>query len=65
MQKHPSTHNIIQYKQCRNKLNHTLEKIKEQYYKNLIDVSSHNSGLMWKTIDDIIKKINLSQHQPN
>jgi len=55
MQKHPSTHNIIQYKQYRNKLNHALKKIKKQYYKNLIDESGHNNSLIWKTINDIIK----------
>jgi len=60
MQKYPSTHNVIQYKQCQNKLNHSLEKVKKQYYKILIDVSSHNSGLMWKTINDIIKNKNKS-----
>jgi len=34
--------------------------MKKQYYKNLIDESSHNSGLIWKTINDIIKNKNKS-----
>ena len=55
MMTNPSAINATQYKQCRNKLNHTLDRSKKQYYKNLIDTSSHNSGLVCKTINDIIK----------
>jgi len=31
-----------------------------KYYKNLIGESSHNSGLLWQTINDIIKNKNKS-----
>ena len=45
----------LNYKKYRNKLTHIKEFAKQQYYGDIIRQNQHNSGLMWKTINDIIK----------
>ena len=43
------------YKKYHNRLTHIKELAKQKYYGDLIKQTKHNSGLMWKTINDIIK----------
>ena len=43
------------YKEVRNKLTHTKELAKNQYYNGIIDKAKHNTALIWKVINDILK----------
>ena len=53
------------YKQCMNKLTHEKEKAKKVYYEKLISQNEHNSSLLWKTINDIVKhKTKVNQKIP-
>ena len=48
-----SLEKIQQYKTYRNKFTHLKEKVKENYYNNLINQNKHNMKSLWKTINDI------------
>ena len=50
-----SIEKILQYKIYRNKFTHLKEKVKENYYNNLINQNKHNMKSLWKTINDIAK----------
>ena len=43
------------YKEVRNKLTHIKELAKKQYYNVIIDKAKHNTALIWKVINDILK----------
>ena len=44
-----------EYQTYRNKLTHIMELAKKKHFTNQIEQSQHNSGLLWKTVNDIIK----------
>ena len=50
-----------QWKVYRNILTHLKEKAKQLHYNTQINQVQHNSGLLWKTIKDIIKYKNTKQ----
>ena len=44
-----------QYQKYRNKLTHIIEQAKKKHFTNQDEQSQHNSILLWKTANDIIK----------
>ena len=50
------------YKEVGNKLTHTKELAKKQYYNGIIDKAKHNTALIWKVINDILKYKVKSSH---
>ena len=44
-----------QYQKYRNKLTHIIEQAKKKHFTNQVEQSQHNSRLLWKTVNDIIK----------
>ena len=49
-----SPESLDEYRWYRNKLTHVKEQAKKLYYSNQINEAQHNSGLIWKTINDIV-----------
>ena len=45
---------LDEYRLYRNELTHVKEQAKKRYYSNQINEAQHNSGLIWKTINDIV-----------
>ena len=52
----------MKYKEVKNKLTHTKELAKKQYYNGIIDKAKHNTALIWKVINDILKHKVKSSH---
>ena len=44
-----------EYRMYRNKLTHVKEQAKKLYFNKEIKLSQHNSGMLWKTVNNIIK----------
>ena len=49
---------LDEYRLYRNKSTHVKEQAKKLYYNNQISEAQHNSGLVWKTINDIVTNKN-------
>ena len=50
------------YTEVRNKLTHSKELAKKQYYNGIIDKAKHNTAIIWKVINDILKYKVKSSH---
>ena len=55
MLKENTLENAQQYRKNRNKLTHIRELAKKNYHEELVRKNSHDSGLLWKTTNDIVK----------
>ena len=64
MLKENTPENAQQYKKYRNKLTHIKELAKKNYYEELVGKNSHDSGILWKTINDIVKFKRKSSSSP-
>ena len=53
------------FKIYRNKLTHIEEQAKKLYFNKQIKGPQHNTGLLWKTINDISLKIIKAQNDIN
>ena len=57
--------NINKYKKSRNLLTHTKESAKKAYYEDQLEKNCHDSGLLWKSINDIVKYKQKSSSLPS
>ena len=44
-----------QYQKYKNKLIHIIALAKKKHFTNQVEQSQHNSRILWKTVNDIIK----------
>ena len=56
--------NAQQYKKYGNKLTHIKELTKKNYYEERVEKNRHGSGLLWKTLHDIVKFKHKSSSSP-
>ena len=63
--KNKTSDNITKYKKSRNLLTHMKELAKKAYYEDQLEENCHDTGLLWKSINDIVKYKRKSSSLPS
>ena len=65
MLRNKTSDNINKYKKSKNLLTHMKELAKKAYYKDQLEKNCHDTGLVWKSTNDIVKYKRKSSSLPS